>query len=346
MQRFPPGELPALLDATDLDIVAALHIAPRVPTAVLADVLGMPTSTANRRLARMQQDHLLRTVGRYAWQLITSSNPFELWITSAPGESRAVLEQLLRIPDVQFAMHASGPADIYANLYPLRGSDPEELLTERIPSIPGVRAIDSRMILESAKVGQSWRFQRLADEQVATLEQHRTPVSEPPLRSLDDLSELEFQTMRALGANARVSAAEVARQVGTSASTASRAIRMLLATGAVSPRVEIQPELVGYPLNAVVSIDVRPRAVQSLLDSLVDHPSVRLLSTVTGDAPVSLYAVFAGPADLSRFVLDDLGSRRDVRSTSSVVALRLQRRYWIDRDGHHLGAQVEGVLRR
>ena len=344
MQRSSPHR--GLLDETDLDIAAALHIAPRVPTAALAELLGIPTSTASRRLARLQQERLLRTVGRYAWQLITSSNPFELWITSAPGQSRDVLAQLLTIPDIQFAMHASGPADIYAHLYPLRGSDSEQLLAERIPSIPGVRAVDSRMILEPAKVGQSWRFQRLSPEQTAALEEHVTPVTEAPLQDLEQLSELELLAMRELGGNARVSAAEVARKLDTSPSTAARAIRMLLQTGAVFPRVEIQPELLGFPLSAVVSIDARPSGLQQVLASLTDHPNVRLLSTVTGDTPISLYAVFAGPEDLARFVREDLGGREEVRAASSVVALRLKRRYWIDRDDHLLGAQVPDVVRR
>lgn len=344
--HFPSGNgAISLLDDTDLDIVAALHIAPRVPTAALADVLGIPTSTLSRRLARLQAERVLRVVGRYAWELITSSNPFELWITAAPGEARRVLEALLHIPDIQFAMHASGPSDIYAHLFPLLGSDSEELLAERIPSIPGVRAVDSRMILESAKVGQSWRFDRLADAQVAALEEHVQAVTAPPVTHLAELSELELRTMAELGRNARVTAAEVARTVGTSSSTAARAIRMLLQSGAVSPRVEIQPELVGYPLNAVVTIDVRPSAIQDVLSSLTDHPSVRLLSTVTGDFPISLYAVFGGPVELARFIRDDLGGRPDVRAVSSVAALRLRRRYWIDREGHLLGQQVQDVLR-
>ncbi|SDH59185.1 Lrp/AsnC family transcriptional regulator [Agrococcus jejuensis] len=335
-----------LLDETDLDIVAALHIAPRVPTAALAEILGIPTSTASRRLTRMQDERLLHVVGRFAWELITSSNPFELWITSAPGQSRAVLAELLRIPDVQFVIHTSGAADLYVNLFPLLGSDHEELLAVTIPSIPGIRAIDSRMILEPAKVGQSWRYRRLDAERTAALEAHASVATEAPIEDLHQLSELEFETMRMLGANGRVTAAEVGRTLGVSASTAARAIRLLIHSGAVSPRVEMQPDLMGYPLNGIVTIDVRPRDLRGTLEALAAHPSVRLLSTVTGTAPVSLAGVFEGPAALAAFVRDDLGSMPGVRSVQSVAGLRLERRYWIDREGLRLGAQVPDVLRR
>lgn len=346
MHRSAPRAGRPLLDETDLDIVAALHIAPRVPTAALAEILGIPTSTASRRLTRMQDERLLHVVGRFAWELITSSNPFELWITSAPGQSRAVLAELLRIPDVQFVIHTSGAADLYVNLFPLLGSDHEELLAVTIPSIPGIRAIDSRMILEPAKVGQSWRYRRLDAERAAALEAHASVVTEAPIEDLHQLSELEFETMRMLGANGRVTAAEVGRTLGVSASTAARAIRLLIHSGAVSPRVEVQPDLMGYPLNGIVTIDVRPRDIRGTLDALAAHPSVRLLSTVTGSAPVSLAGVFEGPAALAAFVRDDLGALPGVRSVQSVAGLRLERRYWIDREGLRLGAQVPDVLRR
>lgn len=346
MHRSAPRASRPLLDETDLDIVAALHIAPRVPTAALAEILGIPTSTASRRLTRMQDERLLHVVGRFAWELITSSNPFELWITSAPGQSRAVLAELLRIPDVQFVIHTSGAADLYVNLFPLLGSDHEELLAVTIPSIPGIRAIDSRMILEPAKVGQSWRYRRLDAERTAALERHASIATEAPIDDLHQLSELEFETMRMLGANGRVTAAEVGRTLGVSASTAARAIRLLIHSGAVSPRVEMQPDLMGYPLNGIVTIDVRPRDIRRTLDALAAHPSVRLLSTVTGSAPVSLAGVFEGPAALATFVRDDLGALPGVRSVQSVAGLRLERRYWMDRDGLRLGAQVPDVLRR
>lgn len=335
-----------LLDETDLDIVAALHIAPRVPTAALAEILGIPVSTASRRLLHLQEDHLLQVVGRYAWELITSSNPFELWITSAPGQSRSVLTELLRIPDVQFALLTSGPADIYVNLFPLLGSDHEELLSVTIPSIEGIRGIDSRMILEPAKLGQSWRYLRLDEERTAALEEHATVPTDARLSDLRQLSHLEFETMRLLGANARITAAEVGRTLGVSASTAARAIRLLLQSGAVSPRVEMQPELIGYPLNGVVTVDVRPRDIRNALDILAAHPSVRLLSTVTGSAPVSFSAVFQSPASFATFLRDDVGALPGVRSVHSVAGLRLARRYWIDREGPRLGSPVLDVLRR
>lgn len=339
-------DIPPSLDDTDLDIIAALHVAPRVPTAALAGILGIPSSTASRRIARLQRERIIRIVGRFSWNLITSSNPYELWITSFPGKSNEVTAALREIPDIQAIAQTNGARDIYANLYPLRGSSRDELLVERIPSIPGVRAIDSRLILETAKVGQSWRFARLPEEIMTALEQEAETDVLPPVEDLDDLSELEFQTMRLLGANGRISAAEAARQLGVSTSTAARAIRMLLQSGAVTCRVEIQPQLIGFSLWAFIALDVEPSKISLTLDSLAQHPAIRLLSTITGHASVSMSGSFEGPTELASFVRDDLGSLPGIRAVSTATALREVRRYWVDRDGLRLSGDVIDVLRR
>lgn len=335
-----------VLDPVDLDIVAALHIAPRASTTVLGEVLGISSSTANRRIARLQNDRLVRVVGRFAWELITSSNPYELWITSEPGRSNDVVDQLQQIPDLQMLAQTNGSHDIYANLYPLQGSYAEELLVERIPSIPGIRSLDSRLILETRKLGQQWRFPRLADDQVAALEQQAEVDRLPPLESLDELTDLEFQTLGLLGRDGRTSAAEVGRQLGVSSSTAARAIRMLFQTGAVTCRVETQSEIIGYPLWAFIALELEPSAIEGALETLSHHEAIRLLCTVTGDAPVTLSASFTGPASLASFLRTDLGNLPGIKSLSSATALRGVRRYWINRDGMRLGEQVQGILRR
>ena len=336
----------ALLDDHDLDIVAALHIAPRVSTTALASILDTSSSTVYRRIARMQSDRILRVVGRYAWHLIVSSNPYELWISSFPGKSNEVVRELQQIADVQAIVQTSGSNDIYANLYPLRGSSDSELLVERIPSIPGIRALDSRMILETAKVGQQWRYPRLSEHQVAALEEQAAVEGQAPLTDLSDLTDLEFQTMRLMGQDGRISAAEAARRLGVSTSTAARAIRMLLQTGAVTSRVEVEQSLIGYPMWTFIALDLEPSQIKPATEALTDHPAIRLLCTVTGDSPVTMSASFTGPDAFAAFLRDDLGGLPGMKSVTSSTALRTVRRYWVEREGQLLGPAVQDVLRR
>src|SRR3954453_14083481 len=135
------------MDDTDLDIIAALQIAPRVPANALGKILGVPTSTITRRLNRLQNERLMKVIGRFAWPLVLSGNPHQLWICCEPGRAAEVAEKLKAFPEVQFVMTTSGTGDVYADLFPLLGSDINDLISNRIPSLPGIRSIETRLVL-------------------------------------------------------------------------------------------------------------------------------------------------------------------------------------------------------
>lgn len=334
------------LDETDHDLVAALQIAPRVPANALGEILGVPTSTVTRRLKRLQDERLLKVVGRFAWPLILSGNPQQLWIHCHPGQTFRVAEQLKAFPEIQYIMVTSGSSDIYADLFPLIGTDLDELIGRRIPSLEGIAAVETRLVLDSRRVGVSWRLQRLTLDQREALSAHVVPVNQPALRSTRDLTDVEFRTMCELGRNARASAAEIARTLNVGNSTAYRAIQMLLTSGAVSPRVEIEPGAVGFPLAAVVSLQLKPKHIEAVLETLGEHPSARMVSMVTGKAPIVFHGVFKGPQEFSQFLMKDVGALPGIQSMDTCVGLSILRRYWMDRDGMRIGDQVEGLLRR
>ncbi|MCU1510838.1 MAG: Transcriptional regulator, AsnC family [Arthrobacter sp.] len=336
----------SFLDQTDLDIIAALQVAPRVPANSLGEVLGVPTSTITRRLNRLQKERLMKVIGRFAWPLILSGNPQQLWVRCIPGQAAQVAEQLKAFPEIQFVMTTSGTGDIYADLFPLRGSDIDHLLTDRIPSIKGNKSVESRLVLDSRRVGQSWRLRRLTPGQTDALAAHIDPVNQTSLDSMEQLTDVEFRTMLELGRNARASAAEVARTVDVSSSSAYRAIQMLLGTGAISPRVEVEPSAVSFPLSAVISLQVKPKSIGSVLDQLAAHDSARMVSMVTGKAPVVFHGLFRGPEELAAFITQDIGALPGIQTMDTCVGLNVLRRYWMDRDGIFIGDQVAGLLRR
>lgn len=334
------------MDETDLDIVAALQVAPRVPANSLGEILGVPTSTITRRLNRLQNERLMKVIGRFAWPLILSGNPQQLWVRCLPGQVTRVAEQLKAFPEIQFVMTTSGTCDIYADLFPLRGSDVNDLLSNRIPLLPGIKSVETRLVLDSRRVGQSWRLGRLSRAQTEALAAHIVPVNQPALRSMEELTDVEFGTMCELGRNARASAAEVARTLDVSSSSAYRAIQMLLATGAISPRVEVEPSAVGVPLTAVISLQVKPKYIGAVLDRLATHDSARMISMVTGKAPVVFHGVFRGPDELAEVITRDIGALPGIQAMDTSVGVNVLRRYWMDRDGVFIGDQVDGLLRR
>lgn len=334
------------MDETDLDIVAALQVAPRVPANSLGEILEIPTSTIARRLNRLQDERLLKIIGRFAWPLILSGSPQQLWVRCLPGQAGRVAEQLKTFPEIQFVMTTSGTCDIYADLFPLRNSNLSDLMVNRIPCLTGITSVESRMVLDSRRVGQSWRLGRLSEAQTEALAVHVVPVNEAALPAMEDLTDVEFGTMRELGRNARASAAEIARILDVSSSSAYRAIQMLLTTGAISPRVEVEPGAVGFPLNAAISLQVKPKLIGTVLDRLATHDSARMISMVTGKAPVVFHGLFRGPDALAEFIIRDIGALPGIQTMDTSVGITVLRRYWMDREGVLIGKQVEGLLQR
>lgn len=334
------------MDQTDLDIIAALQVAPRVPANSLGEILAVPTTTITRRLNRLQNERLMKVIGRFAWPLILSGNPHQLWVRCMPGQAAKVAEELKAFPEIQCVMTTSGTGDIYADLFPLRGSNVDHLVTDRIPSIKGIKSVESRLVLDSRRVGQSWRLRRLTPAQTMALTAHVNPVNLPALDSMEQLTGVEFCTMMELGRNARASAAEIARTIGASSSSVYRAIQMLLGTGAITSRVEVEPAAVGFPLSAAISLQVKPKFIGSVLDQLAVHDSARMVSMVTGKAPVVFHGLFTGPEELGKFITHDIGALPGIQAMDTCVGFNVLRRYWMDRDGIFIGDQVEGLLRR
>ncbi|MGW2512655.1 winged helix-turn-helix transcriptional regulator [Streptomyces scopuliridis] len=335
-----------LLDDVDLDLVAALQIAPRTPVNALADVLDTSPSTVARRLSRLREERLLRVVGRLDWSLITTENPRQLWITCEPGRSEEVARRILELTEVQTLLLTTGSADIYCSVYPLHGTDIFDLLTRRLPGIPGIVSAESQLVLRAYAMGQSWRVHRLSDDQTERLREHAVLITRERFTSPDQLSELERRTLELMAANGRIPAADIARELDISRSTAYRTAQSLLESGALRPRVDIEPAVLGFPLNALLSLTVLPQAIPDLLDSLGSHPSARYVSMVAGSSSVIHYGVFRDEEDLARFITTDLGAFPGITTVNTCVGVRVLRRHWRARDGVRLGDRVDGFLSR
>lgn len=315
------------LEAGDLDLVAALQLAPRVNMQVLASTLGVSTGTVSRRLARLRERYSLRIVGQIPWWL-DGTTPHHVWVSTTPGRTGEVAEAVARLTEAQFVASTTGRADVYCILHPRRREDAAELLTATLPSIQGVAATHSELGLHRYVSGSAWRLHRLTDEQERTLAEHRHgPPPDRPVPMDDD----ERAIAAALHRNGRASAAEIAREVDKSASTAYRMTQSVLDRGLVQPRVEIEPALLGYPLEAVISLSTSPGTMRVVATALAQHPSARYVTTVAGTSSVIHHGLFRNEDDLATFLSEDLGRHSGITAFEVSTVLSVLTRYWSPR---------------
>lgn len=329
------------LDDDDLDLVAALQRAPRAPLSLLAQALGVSASTVGRRLARLESNRLLRVIGQVDLSVTGESTPWHVWVSAAPGRAVDVARRLVELPEAAHVAVTAGQADIYCVVQPARRAGARDLLTRRIAGIPGVRSTRTELVLRADTKSDAWRLPRLTQDQhrllaTYTAEERETDPgrTDRPARPTGD----ELRALRLLAADGRMTAAQVSRKLGIGQSTAYRVTQSLLQRGLVRPRVEIEPGLLGYALEAVIALTVSPGAVGEAAGTLAGHPSARYVSTNAGTFSVVHQGVFRDEDGLAMFLTRDLADLPGVISFDVSVVLQALRRHWLDREDGRLAA--------
>jgi DNA-binding Lrp family transcriptional regulator len=317
-----------MLEPGDLDLIAALQIAPRAGVQVLSSALGVSTGTVSRRMSRLRDQHGMRVVGQVPWWIGSDSTPHHVWISTAPGATDSVATAIAGLDEAQFVATTTGHADVYCILHPSRRVDAPALLTATLPSIHGVAGSHSELGLHKYLSGASWRLRRLRADQEQQLVAHRH--GEPPTGPVRLTAE-EREVAGVLQRDGRANSAEIARETGRSASTAYRLTQALLDRGLVQPRVEIEPALLGYPLEVVVALSTSAASMRRIADAVSRHPSARYVTTVAGTSSVIHHGLFRHEDDLADFLAQEVGRHRGVNRFEVSVVLRVLTRYWTPR---------------
>jgi DNA-binding Lrp family transcriptional regulator len=138
---------PAAIDELDRQILHALQVAPRVPFARMATVLGVSEQTAARRYQRMRTNGLVRVLGRTDYNRLPGTTSWTLRIGCRPGTAHATAEALARRPDTSWVGIGAGGAELSCQLIvtePLAG---RESLLHHLPRASNVLTFTAHQML-------------------------------------------------------------------------------------------------------------------------------------------------------------------------------------------------------
>ncbi|RSM74418.1 AsnC family transcriptional regulator [Amycolatopsis sp. WAC 01375] len=321
-----------MLTEPDLDLIAALQVAPRASVATLAEALDVSASTVGRRLTRLEEQRILRVIGQVEWRARARGNPRHVWVTTEPGASGSAAKALARFPEVQLAAETAGRSDVYLAVHVPDRAQARELLAERIPGVAGVAGTHSELVLRALTRADSWRLHRLSEEQQEILAREQVVPGTPDGFDADEVGPDERRLIGLLAGNGRITAAEAGRILDLSQSTAYRLIQSTLRRGIVRPRVEVEPAQLGYELEAVIALTITPGAIQAVAAELARHPSARYVSIVAGTASVIHQGVFRNEDEMADFLTRDLAPLPGITALQVSVVLRMLRRYWLYRE--------------
>ncbi|QGK70810.1 winged helix-turn-helix transcriptional regulator [Allosaccharopolyspora coralli] len=144
------------------------------------------------------------------------------------------------------------------------------------------------------------------------------------MSDLVELDSVDWHILEELQNDATLTNRTLAERVGLAPSSCLQRVRRLREQGViVGSHVDVDPAAAGLPLEAVVSINVRPHTrtvVDSFRGFVLAQPETRSLLHVSGQADFLLHLAVSDSTHLQEFLVDRLAARTEVRHfTSSIV---------------------------
>jgi DNA-binding Lrp family transcriptional regulator len=117
------------------------------------------------------------------------------------------------------------------------------------------------------------------------------------------IDELDRKVIRVLNANARKSFREIAKELGTSATSVIHIVKKLEAAGAVRGYIPVvDPEYFGIGLAAIVAVRISKGKLIETQKRIAQDPHVAAVYDVTGDWDCFIIGRFTGREDLNGFI--------------------------------------------
>lgn len=145
------------------------------------------------------------------------------------------------------------------------------------------------------------------------------------------IDEMDLKILTILQDNARVSNAEIARQVGMAPSAILERIRKLEERGVVEGyATRVKPEAFGLALTAFVFVRADERAgAPTTADRLAELPEVQEVHHVAGEDCFLVKVRTSGTRALRTLLQEGFGEIETIRSTRSIIVLDTVKDSWL-----------------
>lgn len=148
-------------------------------------------------------------------------------------------------------------------------------------------------------------------------------MGESAVESAGPLDAVDRAIIMRLNENSRVANSDLARAVGLSASACLSRVRSLKSRGVITRfTVDLDPKALGYTLQALVSVRIRPGAraqMGQIAAELREHPEVAQLFILGGTEDFIIHVRVRDTDHVRQFVLENLSSRPTVALTETNI---------------------------
>ncbi|WP_405195290.1 Lrp/AsnC family transcriptional regulator [Streptomyces anulatus] len=324
------------LDALDRRLVHALQLDGRLPFSRIAAAVGVPERTVARRYHRLRSRLALRVVGLVDGRR-TGMLDWIVRVRCAPEAVETLAVLLARRDDTSWIAPLVGGTELTCMIRtPPPGDDGRRPFFEQLARTAGVREVRAACVLRPVAGVGGWagRMDALGEAEQCLLLPPRPAPADPTTSSdqtdqteaLPVLSPADSALLRALAQDGRADLRRLASASGCSESTVRRRIGQLRDSGVLAFEVEIDPALFGYPIEALLWLDVPPAGLRTVAEGLAGHRQVAFAALTTGPSSVFVMVECRSVSGLHAYVTDELAALHGITRIESAVTQRRTKR--------------------
>ncbi|MDD2054332.1 Lrp/AsnC family transcriptional regulator [Pseudomonas putida] len=304
-----------VLDDTDLACLIALQANPRGTWRDLSACCDVAERTLSRRLQRLMDSGYIRVIGELDPVVVGGGPVLHAWIRVADGRQMEVAEHLAQLAQARVVMATTGEFDIFTELNLQSVEALSDMVVRELPLVPGVKQVQSQVVLRSFRRASRWRI----DGSVPT-------EPESVLTGAMSLNADEQRLLGALLLDGRASLGVLAETCGVSEPKVQRMLSALVDSNALTFRVELEPQLVGYGVEAILSLHTRPGAADSIALELAKDEHTRCLFGTSGRSQLFWHVLCRDIHDLWSVSTARMGALEGIISCETNTVVRAYKR--------------------
>jgi Lrp/AsnC family transcriptional regulator, regulator for asnA, asnC and gidA len=143
-----------------------------------------------------------------------------------------------------------------------------------------------------------------------------------------ELDDVDRHIMKLLRHDGRLSYAHIARTVGLSEPTVRKRIDRLVHAGAIINAARINPAPIGFPIDAMIGINVVRGKVKEVGRKLAEMENVAYVAYVAGNFDIIIEAFLPHTEGLFRFLNEDLEKIDGIAGTQTWNVLRTEKSFY------------------
>jgi len=302
------------LDPLEAKILAHLQTDGRSSYTALAELCDVAEGTIRKRMRRLESRRVVRIIGVVDPVAIGMDTVAVVWLRVERGRLTEVVDRIKALQETYYVAYTTGASDILAIVRVPSQGELITFLTKGLGSIQGLTEMETSMVLRTCKQSYQW-----------SPWSSKMAFSKPKAEEADELDGVDWDIIRYLQQDGRMTFVTIADALGITESTVRRRVTALLQSGVLKVAAVIDPTRIGFATVAMIGMKVERQRIDEVVSVLSAMNSVRYLALATGKYDLIIEVVQESNEQLLDFLVGTLEDIPGIVRTDTHLLLKLSK---------------------